>query len=58
MDDWKGFLKFFVGIMGVTALVALSKNETLMILFGVVVVVGAILVAIFGGGGGRDGANF
>jgi len=46
--------------MGITLLVAYINNETLMIIFAVVVVIGVIWMSIGGGGrgdGGMDGNN-
>jgi hypothetical protein len=60
MDDWKGFLKIYGSIMGITLLVAYINNETLMIIFAVVVFIGVIWMSIGGGGrgdGGMDGHN-
>lgn len=62
MDDWKSFIKIYGSIMGITAIVAYIGNETLLIVYAIIVLLGVIWMSIGGGGGrgdgGMDGHNF
>ena len=62
MNDWMGFLKIYGSVIGIIGILTFINNETLWIIFAVVVIVGTIWMS-FGGGGGRgdggmDGGNY
>jgi hypothetical protein len=62
MDDWKSFIKIYGFIMGITAIVAYIGNETLLIIYAIIVLIGVIWMSIGGGrgrgDGGMDGHNY